>query len=550
MSRAAARSATGADATALRQHRGWSSVSTVTGEVPPLGLRPEVLRELARRLQRQATLGSPQHTFLREVTELLLAAVTCGGVEILVRNGARWTACRLPAWRYDVLPVAPDDPRAYPRMELAARGYHLTNRDPAQPHVEQTLVASNETVGLVGFVEPGDDLPAGSYDWIADRLAGAIASQRAQAALRERVKELTCLYELGQLTQRPDLTQGEVLEQVAALLPPAWQYPEITVGRVVLDGQEWWSPKHRPAHAYQRAEIVIRGKERGLIEVGYTENAPDLDEGPFLAEERKLIDAIALQVAIFTEQREAARERAQLAEQLRHADRLATIGQLAAGVAHELNEPLGNILGLTELVMQEEMPASASADLRKVVDAALFAREIIKKLMLFARQTPPRTGRISVNAIVRDGMFFLQAQCARAGIEVERRLDDAIPEIVADSAQIHQVLVNLVVNAIQAMPDGGALLLETRTDHGEVVLAVQDSGVGMTQDVASRIFYPFFTTKDIDQGTGLGLAVVHGIVTAHQGTIEVDTSPGEGTRFEVRLPIAGPESVAEEGIDG
>lgn len=529
----------------------WASVGDVNGDIPPFGSRSEVLRELARTLQRRATVGSPLHTFLREVTELLSRALACGGVELAVRSGSRWTACRLPDWRYDVLPSQRGDEPTLPGDELAGRGFLIGSGASSAQLLQLPLVVGSDTIGLIGFVACNSDLPRESYDWISDRLAGAIATQRAQAALRERVKELTCLYELGQLTQRPDLTLQEVLERVAALLPPAWQYPEITVGRVVLDSQEWWSPERSQARSWQRAEIVVRGQQRGVVEVGYADAAPDLDEGPFLAEERKLIEAIALQVAIFTEQREAERERSKLAEQLRHADRLATIGQLAAGVAHELNEPLGNILGLAELVLEvKETPEAARDDLQKIVDATLFAREIIRKLMLFSRQTPPRTGRVSVNSIVRDGLFFLQARCARAGITVERRLDEELPEIVADAGQIHQVLVNLVVNAIQAMPEGGRLILETRTDNGDVLLAVEDNGVGMTRDVVGRIFYPFFTTKEIDQGTGLGLAVVHGIVTSHKGTIEVQTTPGEGTRFEVRLPIAGPDTATQGGDDG
>lgn len=515
----------------------------VNGDIPPFGSRSETLRELGRAIQRRATVGSPLPAFLREAGDLLFEALGCSEIELVVRNGAHWTACRLPDWRYDVLPALSDGDPTPPWDELEGKGYRMSGAAAQEPVLERSLTVGGETVGHIGVLESKNHLPRGSFDWIADRLAGVIATQRSQAALRERVKELTCLYELGQLTQRPDLDLEEVMERVAAMLPPAWQYPEITVGRVNMDGREWWSPERRPTVAWQRAEIVIRGQERGAVEVGYTEECPELDEGPFLAEERKLIEAISMQVAVFAERREAEIERSTLAEQLRHADRLATIGQLAAGVAHELNEPLGNILGLGELALAtENLPEALGRDLHKIVDATLFAREIIRKLMLFSRQAPPRTGFVSVNSIVRDGLFFLQARCQRAGITVERQLEENLPQIIADAGQIHQVLVNLVVNAIQAMPEGGRLLLETLTEDGDIVMAVEDTGVGMTRDVVSQIFYPFFTTKDVDEGTGLGLAVVHGIVTAHGGRVDVRTAPGEGTRFEVRLPVAGPEA--------
>jgi signal transduction histidine kinase len=112
--------------------------------------------------------------------------------------------------------------------------------------------------------------------------------------------------------------------------------------------------------------------------------------------------------------------------------------------------------------------------------------------------------------------------------------------VTADPAQINQVLINLVVNALQAMPSGGTLTVHTRALPGEACLVVEDTGVGMTAEVREKAFLPFFTTKDVNQGTGLGLAVVHGIVAAHGGSIAVESEPGRGARFEVRLPAAGP----------
>jgi signal transduction histidine kinase len=121
-----------------------------------------------------------------------------------------------------------------------------------------------------------------------------------------------------------------------------------------------------------------------------------------------------------------------------------------------------------------------------------------------------------------------------------------LPAIVADAGQLEQVLVNLVVNAIHAMPDGGALTITTERAGDAVVLTVEDTGVGMSADVLSRAFMPFFTTKGVGEGTGLGLSVVHGIVTAHGGTIEADSEPGHGARFRVLLPMAGPAETEKE----
>jgi signal transduction histidine kinase len=273
---------------------------------------------------------------------------------------------------------------------------------------------------------------------------------------------------------------------------------------------------------------------------------PELDEGPFLKEERSLIDTIAGELALMVQQRQAEEELGGLQEQLRHADRLATIGQLAAGVAHELNEPLGSILGFAQLAGKDKLLSDSSRkDVERIEAAALHAREVIKKLMLFARQTPPKKDRVNLNNIVAEGLYFLESRCSRAGVELVRELDEGLPEITADSSLLYQVLVNLVVNAIQAMPDGGRLTIRTHHQSGTVSVIVEDTGIGMTRSVMEKALQPFFTTKDVDEGTGLGLAVAHGIIQSHGGRIIIESEKGKGSRFEIRLPVSAGENGAE-----
>jgi two-component system, NtrC family, sensor kinase len=364
---------------------------------------------------------------------------------------------------------------------------------------------------------------------------------KAELALRERVKELTCLYGIAELSGRPDAPLDEILQGLAELLPPAWQYPEITTARVVLDDRSHATPAFtEDAGEIQRSELVVNGQPRGFVEVVYTREKPALDEGPFLKEERDLIDTIARHVSVLIERREASEEGARLQEQLRHADRLATIGQLAAGVAHEINEPLGSILGFAQLAGKHpQVPEQVNRDLARIVAASLHAREIIKKLMTFARQTPPSKSRVDLNELIADGLTFFEARCAKAGVELVRKPDPQLPSVTADSAQVNQVVVNLMVNALQAMPNGGTLEVTTRASTGWVELLVSDTGAGMSAEVLEKIFLPFFTTKDVDEGTGLGLSVVHGIVTAHDGSIDVESRPGQGSTFRVRLPATG-----------
>ena len=258
-------------------------------------------------------------------------------------------------------------------------------------------------------------------------------------------------------------------------------------------------------------------------------------------EERKLIDAVARQVALVIERRQAEQEKLKLHNQLLHADRLATIGMLAAGVAHELNEPLGNILGFAQLAKKcPGVPASAGHDMEKIEAASLHAREIIQKLLLFARQAPPQKTQVNLNHVVEDGLYFFDARCAKQGIELVRLLSEDLPEIKADPGQLNQLLVNLVVNSLQSMSGEGKITVQTRFSEPNVYLIVEDTGAGMSKEVIEKIFIPFFTTKDVGEGTGLGLPVVHGIVTAHGGSIDVDSKVGQGSRFEIRLPAAAP----------
>jgi signal transduction histidine kinase len=217
---------------------------------------------------------------------------------------------------------------------------------------------------------------------------------------------------------------------------------------------------------------------------------------------------------------------------------LATIGQLAAGVAHELNEPLGNILGFAQLAKKcPGLPNQAEQDIGKILSASLNAREVIKKMLVFARQIPPQKKEVHLNQVVEEGLSFLESRCAREGIEMVRSLHPDLPEISADPVQLNQVLVNLVLNALQAMPTGGRLTVKTQMGRDHISLIVEDTGIGMSKKVMKQIFTPFFTTKDVGQGTGLGLPVVHGIITSHGGSIQVESKVGGGTRFEIQLPV-------------
>jgi len=547
---------------------------------------PRTDREFSNRILEYANLGLPRTDFLQEVSNLLIQFFGCDSVELWLEEAGTQARCettRRPkrSFSYRVIrgvkkkgrkpiPVLQSDSR----MEAFCRDVLLGKISPADPSfprndvfwifdspslypslaVTPLRVGSKRIALLIlksghkGFFAGKEMAPCGR---VAQNLGMALVNQRVQAALQERIKELTCLYQIARVMERPQTPLDDVLRSVVEALPPAWQYPAIASARIVFDHQGYASPSFQESRFKQSADLIVNGKGRGSIEVVYAREKPEFHEGPFLKEERHLIDTIARQVSLFVEQKETEGEKELLQEQLRHADRLATIGKLAAGVAHELNEPLGSILGFAQLAKKNAgMPKQAEQDLDRIVSASLHAREVIRKLMLFARQMPPRRTRLNLNQVVKEGLYLFEARCARQGIDLELSLGPDLPEVYADATQLTQVLTNLVVNAIQAMPGGGKLSVETRMDPEAVTLRIEDTGEGMSPEVKKQIFLPFFTTKEADHGTGLGLAVVHGIVTAHRGTIQVDSRVGRGTRFEIRLPLAAhsEENERNEGI--
>lgn len=355
------------------------------------------------------------------------------------------------------------------------------------------------------------------------------------SALRERIKELSCLYSIADIANRPGLELENLLQQVVEVIPPSMMYPEQAMARLVIDGAGYITPGFSEGAKSLTARIGVEGVTRGIIEVHYPKQDEELE---FLAEEQQLLDAIANQVALVIERKNIEDSNARLQEQLRHADRLATLGQLSAGIAHEINEPLSTILGYAQLMKENTaLDQEAAGDLSKIISATLHAREVVRKLMLFSRQMPPRLEALDLNKLIEDGFYFLESRCAHQGVRIVRDLAPGLPLIMADPGQVHQVLVNLTVNAMQALPEGGTITIRTLQKGKNVEISVSDNGVGMDPELLNKIFIPFFTTKEIDQGTGLGLSVVHGIVTTHGGKIKVESKPSKGSVFRVSLPI-------------
>jgi two-component system NtrC family sensor kinase len=228
----------------------------------------------------------------------------------------------------------------------------------------------------------------------------------------------------------------------------------------------------------------------------------------------------------------------EVTRRLVQAEKMAAVGQLAGGVAHEINNPLGGILAFAQLMSQDERSEGDRESLRLIQDAAVRAKRIVESLLRFSRR--PRQderGEINLTSVVEESLFLIQPQLKKANVEIVCRLEPA--RILGNANLLQQVMVNLLVNALQALGPRGRITLTTQTPSpGRVQLVVADDGPGIPPDVASRIFEPFFTTKPEGQGTGLGLSICYRIIEDHGGTIRHEPVPGGGASFVLELPAA------------
>jgi PAS domain S-box-containing protein len=234
-------------------------------------------------------------------------------------------------------------------------------------------------------------------------------------------------------------------------------------------------------------------------------------------------------------------ERIHLEEQLQQNDKLSSIGLLAAGVAHEVNTPLAGISSYSQMLMQQIPETDPRHQLlQKIHRQTSRASSIVNNLLNFSRVSDARLAPVDLNRVLDDTIQLLEAQLRNTEIEVVRAYADALPLAAGNAAKLQQVFMNLILNARDAMPGGGKLEITTATatDFEALRISFRDTGSGIAPEHLAKIYDPFFTTKQIGKGTGLGLAVSYGIVRDHGGDIVVESKLGEGTTFHISLPLA------------
>ncbi|MDZ7271079.1 MAG: ATP-binding protein [candidate division KSB1 bacterium] len=241
------------------------------------------------------------------------------------------------------------------------------------------------------------------------------------------------------------------------------------------------------------------------------------------------------------------REIVEAQERLIRSARLASMGELAAGVAHEINNPLAGVLTYLKLIQKklaaDQVPREDLAKFRQYLQTmeheTIRCSDIVKNLLEFARPSEPTITPLSVEETIKKSLFLVRHQITLQNIAIVERYEEGLPPIMADAKQMQQVLLNLVINAAQAMPEGGELRISAYRAHDQrenVVIVIQDTGVGIPAENLPRIFDPFFTTKASQKGTGLGLSVVSSIVAKHGGRIDVESEVGKGTTFKLFMP--------------
>ena len=424
-------------------------------------------------------------------------------------------------------------------------GFRIVNPDGSIRHVFASGTGTR----------PGPDQPVRVVGMLMDVTAqreATLERERLLYDLGERVKELTLLQNVARMLHARSFFDRAVLSEIVRLMPAGWQYPEHCEARIVFGDETYATPGWRET-PWRQTKDFETSTAHGLVEVAYTREFPPAAEGPFLAEERALIDSIAEMLVGHLESEHIEEMRRGLEGQLRQSQKMEALGTLAGGIAHDFNNILTAIGGNVELALLDARDERMRAYLEEVKHAHERARDLVKRILVFGRRQEATKRVIALQPVVEEALRLIRATVGH-GIRLETRFASDVAPVLADSTQIHQVLLNLATNAAHAMRESGGVLtvsLDERTTRNPMAdrmpaelnpgryvrLSMRDSGSGMTADVRERIFEPFFTTKGV-LGTGLGLSVVHGIVHDHGGGICVESEPGRGTLFELYFPAA------------
>lgn len=421
--------------------------------------------------------------------------------------------------------------------------YRLIRPDGQERHLEAsahlTLDAAGAPASVLGMIMD-----------VTERRTAEAERERLVGDLGERVKELRLLHVVARLLQRSSAVDRILLLDLVNRFPTAWLHADDAGARIRFGGDEvissgWSESKWRQLAPFKTSVGP------GSIEVAYRSEHATADEGPFLREERTLIDSLAEMLGSHIERHTVERQRQGLEAQLRQSQKMDALGTLAGGIAHDFNNLLTAIGGNAQLAaLTVEKGSPIEGMVHEILTAHKRAGDLVRRILLFSRQEESVRQVISIAPVVTEALELLRASLP-PNVEIRAEIPASLPLVSADATQIHQVMMNLATNAGYAMRERGGTLSvaidaitvadeatapAAELEPGDYIrFTVGDTGSGISPAVRDRLFEPFFTTKG-QAGTGLGLSVVHGIVRDHGGAITVESEVGVGTCFAVYLP--------------
>ncbi|UTN03412.1 HAMP domain-containing histidine kinase [Flavobacterium bizetiae] len=353
--------------------------------------------------------------------------------------------------------------------------------------------------------------------------------------LQERVKELTCLYEISKTISRTTSIEKNTLKKIIISTKKAWHYSDDAIVEIQVPDYNLLSTTLEIPTICQTGIIRVANSIVGYIKVHYPKNKYNAHD--FLKEEQKLLDTIAFEIGNYLEKFKNIAKKQLLMRTVERIDRLSVLGEMTAGIAHELNTPLGNILGYAELIKSTNTHPEIDADISTVIHSVIYCREIVKKLMFFSCEMPQQLKLQEIKPIVTFAMSFLKQNFQEKNIKNELVFKNDTIMAKVDEVQLTQVFFNLLINALHASPKKATIKTIIESDAQNLFITIEDQGTGIPEAIKPKIFEPFFTTKTTNKGCGLGLSVVHGIIKNHNGEIVVQNNQPTGTIFSIQLPL-------------
>jgi len=469
------------------------------------------------------------------------------------------------------------------RLEHGGKAYGLLSasiaRDLVGDKQEQSLF--EEVAGDIAFGLHGIELEE-------NRKQAEEALRKRTYDLGERVKELNCLYDISSLVEKQGISLDEILQGTVDLIPPAWQYPEITCAQIILEGQTFKTKNLKETIWKQASDIIVDGDRLGTLEVFYLEEKPESDEGPFLKEERILINIIAERLGRITERKRAEEkikeysknlermveertdgltkaneelqremiERKRVEEGLRIAKVAAEVAShtksdFLASMSHELRTPLNAIIGFSEVLRDQyfgKLNEKQEDYVNDILESGKHLLSLINDVLDLSKIEAGRIelelSKVRLEELLENSLIMIKERCMKHGINLSLNIAQDLKglEIMADERRLKQVIFNLLFNATKFTPDGGAITLKAGQKGEELVISVKDTGIGIPTEDQEKIFEEFYQIKgslaDKTPGTGLGLSLVKRLVEMHGGRIWVESEGvRKGSQFTFSLPI-------------